>query len=222
MKFLKDEYNPITLISASQIPKVEDLGEAILGLDMENAILYGSDRKSVKRLVVAGQSTGDIDGAIEHHNSDDIAHIDFNFIVSVNYDSSTGIVTFGFRDGSISTINVDNLIANVDYDPITKELIFTRTDGSTFRVPVADLIDIYTGDQTSTITVSVDSSNVITASIKPHSITINELNTEVTNIFNDKLDANLGIANTGKILTIDNLGNIVPSEVIDGGIIQII
>lgn len=57
MRNIRESLNEVTLISAGQVPKVEDLGEAVLGLDMENAILYGSDRTRIVELTGGGGGT---------------------------------------------------------------------------------------------------------------------------------------------------------------------
>ena len=54
------------------------------------------------------------------------------------------------------------------YDTTTKEIVLVLNDPeeTEIRVSVADLIDIYTGGSTDTATVSVSTSNVITAAVK--------------------------------------------------------
>ena len=65
-------------------------------------------------------------------------------------------------------IGKDLVLESGYYDTTTKEIVLVLNDPeeTEIRVSVADLIDIYTGGTTDTATVSVSTSNVITAAVK--------------------------------------------------------
>ena len=77
----------------------------------------------------------------------------------------------------------------VDYDSATQELVVTNRDGTEQRISIADLVDIYTGSEGTHIDVDIDDDNVITAVLKPGTVSETELTTALRNKIDGKADA---------------------------------
>jgi len=85
----------------------------------------------------------------------------------VSYDGTTGVLTFATNGGTPKTVNlpVENFLSAASFDDATHILTLTLTNGSTVTVSLADLIDVYTGGDTSTAAVTV-TGGTVTASAK--------------------------------------------------------
>ena len=79
-----------------------------------------------------------------------------------------------FRTGAGDEVEVnlplESLAQGMDYDPIEKEIILIKHDGSEIRVSIADLVALYEGANSSTVTTEVSIDNKITATIVLQSI----------------------------------------------------
>lgn len=88
--------------------------------------------------------------------------------------------------GTIDTIK-DKVVSSGKYDSATKSIVLTLNDSNTVSIPVAELIDVYTGVKGSEINVVVSADNKISASIVSGSIGKSKLNSTVQAIL-DKAD----------------------------------
>jgi len=130
------------------------------------------------------------------HNTSNSAHNDIrqtflSFLDGLpSYNSATHIITFTRGDGA--TLNIDlpleGLAQGLSYDAVTKELVLTAQNGSQIRVSVADLIDVYAGSAGSQIQVTVDSGNIIKATLLNGSIEEAKLATALANKINAKAE----------------------------------
>jgi hypothetical protein len=93
------------------------------------------------------------------------------------WDDKTYTLKFSTQDGQTLVIDLplELLAAGLDYDKQTKELVLTKQDGSKIRVSVVDLIDVYIGSKGTQIQITVESGNVIKATLLAGTITEAEL-----------------------------------------------
>ena len=88
------------------------------------------------------------------------------------YDADTRKITLPVLQADGTTQNVeinlgkDMVVTSGVYNTETQEIELTLTDGSVVKIPAANLVDVYTGGETETVTVAVGEDNVITASVK--------------------------------------------------------
>ena len=88
------------------------------------------------------------------------------------YDADTRKITLPVlqADGTTQALEInlgkDMVVTSGVYNQDTQEIELTLTDGSLVKIPAASLVDVYTGDATATVTVTVSDDNVITAAVK--------------------------------------------------------
>lgn len=87
----------------------------------------------------------------------------------LTYDGATGVLSLlDHADSTLASVNIplDNFVKEGTYDADTKEIVLTMQNANEVRIPASALVDIYTGDTTSSATVEVSEGNVITATVK--------------------------------------------------------
>lgn len=91
-----------------------------------------------------------------------------DLITTVAYDATNLTLTFGVSGLNPIVVNLpkDNFITGGSYNAENKEIEITMKDKSVIRIPAADLVDVYTGAESTTASVTVSDTNVITASVK--------------------------------------------------------
>ena len=88
------------------------------------------------------------------------------------YDPDTRKITLPIlqADGTTQNLEInlgkDMVVTSGVYNAESQEIELTLTDGSVVKIPAATLVDVYTGDATNTVSVSVSDGNVITATVK--------------------------------------------------------
>lgn len=88
------------------------------------------------------------------------------------YDAETRKITLPVlqADGTTQALEInlgkDMVVKSGRYDTTTQEIILVLTDDSEVKIPAASLVDVYTGDATATVTVTVSDDNKITAAVK--------------------------------------------------------
>ena len=90
-------------------------------------------------------------------------------IVNPTYDSETRTITLPYADDTASLVidlGKDLVVKSGSYNAEKQEIELTLTSGDVIKIPVAKLIDIYTGAATNSIEVAVSGDNVITANVK--------------------------------------------------------
>lgn len=146
-----------------------------------------------------------------------------NLVTSVEYDQSNLTLTFRLScvdDPIVVNLPQDNFITGGYYDTATKEIVLNMKDGSTIRIPAADLVDVYTGAETATISVSVSSGNVITANSRLSATANNILSANADGLYvpapTGKMDK-VASSGAGQILVADSGGNASASGRTAGG-----
>ena len=100
---------------------------------------------------------------------------------TLNYVKSTGILQLldasGNKLGEDINLDLEKFVKSGEYDPTTKSIILYFDDEKTesVTIPVGDLIDIYTGEDTTSASVTVTSDNKIKATVKISGVTGNKL-----------------------------------------------
>ena len=159
----------------------------------------------------------DAAGLIAAHNTSATAHNDIRtlianlaFVASVNYNETTGIMTFTMRDGTTESINIvfSELLKGFDIDTVTKEIIAIREDGSEIRISIADLMPVYEGSNGTHIQITIGTGNVINAVLKAGTVTETELSSGVVTKLN-------GAATAADLSSLANRVTIVESDVVD-------
>lgn len=88
------------------------------------------------------------------------------------YDAENRKITLPIlqADGTTQALEIalgkDMVVTSGAYNEETHEIELTLTDGSVIKIPAAELVDIYTGGATATVTIAVSSDNKITAAVK--------------------------------------------------------
>ena len=97
------------------------------------------------------------------------------------WDSNDYTLTFrtGAGDEVVVNLPLESLAMGLDYDHETQEIILIKYDGSEIRVSIGDLVSLYEGYESSTVTTEILTENKIKATINLASIGIEHLKTEV-------------------------------------------
>jgi len=151
-----------------------------------NKVLLSSDLTTSLTETTAGKA---LDATGAKALKDLIDAIKDEYVKSVDYDETNGDLTFTMQDNSELTLNVfvENFIKSITYDATEKELVVTRPDNSSFKVPLEDLVDIYTGFDGSHIQTTIATGNVIKSILKAGTITDDEIASDAA-IAQSKLD----------------------------------
>ena len=114
-----------------------------------------------------------------------------NDIKNVEYNSTTGVLTFTKHDNTTITVDlpVEEIVTRGYYDSLTQDLVLVLASGQEIRIPASGLIDDYTGTTSATIQVVVSANNEITCNIVSGSISKTLLTTELQNEITGKANA---------------------------------
>lgn len=114
-----------------------------------------------------------------------------NDIKNVQYNSSTGTLTFTKHDNTTITVDlpVEDIVDSGYYDNVNEELVLVLVSGQEIRIPASGLVDDYTGTTSATIQVVVSANNEITCNIVSGSISKTLLTTALQNEINSKANA---------------------------------
>lgn len=112
-------------------------------------------------------------------------------IKNVEYNSTTGVLTFTRHDNTTITVDlpVEEIVKSGYYDSLTQDLVLVLASGQEIRIPASGLIDDYTGTTSATIQVVVSADNKITCNIVSGSISKTLLTTELQNEITGKANA---------------------------------
>lgn len=100
---------------------------------------------------------------------------------TLNYVKSTGVLQLldasGNKLGDDINLDLEKFVKSGEYDPTTKSIIlyFDDEKKESVTIPVGDLIDIYTGEDSTSASVTVSSDNKIKATVKISGVTGNKL-----------------------------------------------
>lgn len=112
-------------------------------------------------------------------------------IKNVEYNSTTGVLTFTRHDNTTITVDlpVEEIVSRGYYDSLSQDLVLVLASGQEIRIPASGLIDDYTGTTSATIQVVVSANNEITCNIVSGSISKTLLTTELQNEITGKANA---------------------------------
>ena len=135
------------------------------------------------------------------------------FVDGASYNGSTGVLTFTTNGGTPITVNlpVENFLSSASFNADDNVLTLTLSDGTEVTVNLAELVDTYTVDSTSTIALSMSSGGKITGSVKVSAESGNQLSAKNDGLFvaatdvSGKMSKVTGTA--GTLLTADAAGN---------------
>ena len=106
-----------------------------------------------------------------------------------SYDAETRTITLPVKqaDGTtqdfVINLGKDNVVTSGVYNAETGDIELTLVSGDVIKVPATALVDVYTGDATNTVVVSVSEDNVITAQAKLSTVTGNLLKADENGLY---------------------------------------
>lgn len=114
-----------------------------------------------------------------------------NDIKNVQYNSTTGVLTFTRHDNTTITVDlpVEDIVDSGYYDNLSQDLVLVLESGQEIRIPASGLIDDYTGTTSATIQVVVSANNEITCNIVSGSISKTLLTTALQEEINGKANS---------------------------------
>lgn len=150
------------------------------------AVLNGSDAGSVSKQIsdaVSGlASASDVitaivasatNGAITITKNGATSDVALKGVVTVpTYDADSRTLTMPYvdTDGTnksvVMALGKDMVVKSGAYDTTSKKIVLTLTDDSTVEIPASALVDVYTGETTNTIAVSVSADNKVSAEVR--------------------------------------------------------
>ena len=90
--------------------------------------------------------------------------------VNLTYDKATGELKMvdeaGTTVGTAVNLDLERFVKSGSYDPETQKITMVFNDDQSIEIDASALVDVYTGDATSTAAVTVSADNKITAAVK--------------------------------------------------------
>lgn len=104
---------------------------------------------------------------------------------NIQYTAENRIITIPMYGGENLVINLgkDAVVKSGSYNAASKQIELVLTSGDPVNIPVASLIDIYTGEATGTASVSVSADNKISVNVKVSQTAGNLLTTDGTGLY---------------------------------------
>lgn len=180
-------YDLLVKTSAGQV-EYEDgtvaskLAEALSAIAVLNGSDEGSVAKQIKDATAGLANASDVvsaivasatSGAITITKGGATSDVTLKGVVTVpTYDADSRTLTMPYvdTDGTsksvVMALGKDMVVKSGIYDTSSKKIILTLTDGSTVEIPASALVDVYTGETTNSISVSVSSDNKISADVR--------------------------------------------------------
>ena len=137
----------------------------------QKKVIYATGTRKVEAGSVADKikvTSADTTGAL---TSTEIL-IGAGSVKNPTYDAENRKITLPIlqADGTTQALEIalgkDMVVTSGAYNEETHEIELTLTDGSVVKIPATELVDVYTGAATATVTVAVSSDNKITAAVK--------------------------------------------------------
>lgn len=191
-KGLKSNFDKLANKDPNIIYVLTDSQEIYVGATCVGNVFTQDDLSDLDTRVDTIETT--LDGAVS-----DISGLQTAYPVTVTETAGTGniatVYTITQNGKTIGTINTikDKVVSSGKYDAKTKSIVLTLNDSNTITIPVADLIDIYTGVNGTEINVAVSVDNKISASLNANSIDKSKLSSTVQATLNkaDSADSQL-------------------------------
>ena len=117
----------------------------------------------------------------EYQTNTQLASVIKGFVI----DDKTGIITLTKYDGSTSEVDtlLEKVVVNFYLDEETEEIVLINEDGTEQRVSLSAFIDVYTGETTTSGTITVTSNNKISFNLADKAVTLAKLGDDVTTKF---------------------------------------
>ena len=148
--------------------------DAVVGTTGNSSNLVMS-QAAVTEALGSKASSADVTAAVSNHNMSSTAHIDIRELLntcvgSPVYDESTYKITFTTLDGVVTTIDLPIEQMALRYNAATESIEFDNADGTTTSIPVSAFVKEYVGSIGDQIQVSIDTNNIIHATVLKNSI----------------------------------------------------
>lgn len=145
---------------------------------------------------------------LTEHDASSTAHADIRELLATRvglptFNAQDYTLTFTTQNGATVVFDLPLETMGLDYDSATKEMIYTNADGSKRRISLTEFIDIYVGSVGSEIQISIDTGNVIRATLLNGAVSWEKLSVAlqntINNISNVAAAALAGLDNTVKL-----------------------
>lgn len=126
-------------------------------------------------------NVSDLTNDSEYQTKTQLASVIKGFVI----DDKTGIITLTKYDGSTSEVDtlLEKIAVNFYLDEETEEIVLVNEDGTEQRVSLSAFIDVYTGETTTSGTITVTSNNKISFNLADKAVTLAKLGDDVTTKF---------------------------------------
>lgn len=183
-KGLKSSFDKLETKDSNIVYILTDTQEIYVGATRVGNVFTQDDISSLDTKVDTIETT--LNGAVSDISGlkAKTSTIESSYPISITETAGTGNIATSYtikQNGKTWTINTikDKVVSSGKYDAKTQSIILTLNDGNTVSIPVADLIDVYTGVNGTEINVSVSSDNKISASLNNNSIEKSKLSSTV-------------------------------------------
>ena len=107
------------------------------------------------------------------------------------YDAGTRTIKIPIygKQELVIALGKDAVVSSGTYNSKSKELELTLTSGDTVKIPVNELVDVYTGENGTTVNVTVSDDKKISAEVNISQTANNALTKDDTGLFVEKIDA---------------------------------
>jgi hypothetical protein len=185
------------------------------------ATVIGTSADIVKNLAYT-KSTATLTATLGDDTTKDI-QIE-NLGATLAYDKKTGALTLqdinGTTLGDAINLDLERFVSAATYDPDTNKITLSFNDNSDpLEIDVADLVDTYTVEDTTSIDLELDSSNKITAALKLSADSNNALTVKTDGLFLSlaNYQALVTGATANDVATLNANGQVIDSGVTVGG-----
>lgn len=175
-KGLKSNFDKLTTKDSNIVYFLTDSQEIYVGETCVGNVFTQEDISEIEAVI--GEATSNISDLQTRTTT-----LESNYPISITETAGTGNIATIYtikQNNKTWTINTikDKVVSSGRYDIATKSIILILNDNNTISIPVADLIDTYTGSNNSEINVSIVN-NTISASLNDNSIGKSKLNSSI-------------------------------------------
>lgn len=127
---------------------------------------------------------------LAEHNTSSTTHTDIRELLATRvglptFNAQDYTLTFTTQNGATVVFDLPLETMGLDYDATSKEMIYTNADGSKRRISLTEFIDIYVGSVGAEIQISVDTGNVIRATLLNGAVSWDKLSATLQNTINN-------------------------------------
>lgn len=180
-------YDLFTKTSAQQVTYnnstvYAELASALAAIAVLNGSSEGSVQKAIEDATANLASASDVvsaiissatNGALSVTKGGSQSDVYVNGVVTVpTYDPETRTLTLPYRDSDgtsqsvVMSLGKDSVVTNGTYNTETKNIELTISTGGKVLIPASSLIDVYTGETSNSVAVTVSKDNKISAEVR--------------------------------------------------------